>query len=205
MSRRTLSFEEACIEQTWDVAGVTGAAFVRWAVGSRTPLSRLSRSSEFLSHLEQAHDRLLEDSAAYVREMLARVREEALTSIEDELGWCEDTMAGRYAGTADVALLVARLTSSSVVTDMTEAYLRSGMVWGELYTQAAQAARLAEDAAEFEARMLSAEPVKARGHQGSGLWVQEVRRKVVAIRAVSVVTQNAVRGQGMRAFNDAAR
>lgn len=151
--------------------------------------------------------RMVEATQAPYANLCSLAARKALESIGEELDLCEATLAKKYAGISDEAVVAARGFADAMVLLSTEAYLEASLTvlpWfedrllSELHT-----AKSYEEDDDGLARLIAPAPLAVANHSGRGLWWKVLEHCNRMTREAEIATVNAVREHAMEQFNAA--
>ena len=189
--------------------GVAQEAFgAGWKRAKADPKA-LPKDARMMSRISEAHGRALAQSKPLVDTLLTTVLEMTIESISDELAWCEKTLAEKYAGLTEEAMLRVRSAGPEVwLTPRSTAYAVTADAAGTTFTAKAKqqvqyTAQYADDQARAGQRLFATTPIHVKGNGGRGIWWRTPSDLNAAIVEASITLQSQVRNAAMQAFNEA--
>lgn len=169
----------------------------------------LANDTTFGYAMATAMRQVLTATYADVVALTAKAVSLGLESIEDELGWCEETVGAKYRGTAVEGVTAARVVSEGLVTEAMSQYGQAATLGlqafqKDLQQQARLAAQRSEPVEVLQRRLFDSQPARLIGCSGRGVWWRPMSGLQAAARGVAIGLNNAVREAAMQGMNDAA-
>lgn len=167
-----------------------------------------AKLSSTVDALATAAAALVDATQAPFTNLCSMAARKALDSIGEELDLCESTLAKRYAGISDEAVVLTRRYANQMVMLMSEQYLtqtKTAVPWfresvaAELQTSLS----LKEPADVRLQRLIAPEPIRVPSHAGRGLWWKVLEQCNRTTREAEIACVNAVREHAMKMFNEA--
>ena len=214
MSDALLAAEETCfreIEYAFAVGHAIADPLLQKALKrSQGKIGPLLTDMKFQAGLTQAMTETIDATNADVAALTAQSVALSLESIEDELGWCEETLPARYKGTAVEGVTAVRDVSDDLVTEAMEQYRQATLLGVATFVRdATLQTRLALQRQEtpeiLVRRLFDASPAGLIGCSGRGVWWRPMSGLQAAARGVAIGLSNAVREGAMIGMNDASR
>jgi hypothetical protein len=150
--------------------------------------------------------RMVEDTKAPYAHLASASVRRALESIGEELDLCEQTLAKRYAGITDEAVVAARPFADELVLFSADAYLTASLTvlpWFQerLISETKTSTAKDEEHEVLLQRIFSPVPVSLVNHSGRGLWWKVLEHCNRICRESEIATVNGVRERTMALFN----
>lgn len=147
----------------------------------------------------------LSTEGLYAR-LVTKASDLALESIGLELDACEGTLAKKYAGLADEAVVGTREFRDLLLDYSVQAYTAGALTvvpWFEkrLTSELQTSKSLKEEPDVALSRLIAPKPVPLADHSGRGLWWKVLEHCHRTTREAEIATVNAVRQRAMEQFN----
>lgn len=214
LSDDLLVAEEECFARVQDVFTATAPAVDKMLTAgwrrAKKDIAALTRDARLQSDLLAAHQGAIAQTRVFVAFLAETSVAWSLDAIADELGWCEETVAKRYAGTANLGVAHARTVAGDLTVQTLSIHAQSetaALLWfgDQMRGQLLLAAQAGDDIDVVRGRILSPTPFRARGIGGRGIWHRTGSDVNASARGVCVGLMNRTRQAAMAGMNEAAR
>lgn len=210
LSDDLLSEEETCfrlIGHEYDSRLIAGVRTFQQAWISTPDPALVAADRVMVGKIQTLQRDAAQAARDHVTVLAGKARDMALAAIGDELAVCEETLAVRYRGVAEAAVMVAKETVDDLLiarmvafTDTSQwsvgqfaAILDEQLNLGSLYR---------EEEKQVQDRVFSARPVNLKGRSGRGVWWSATSDLNRAARDVSIRLSSQVRMAAMAGFNE---
>lgn len=152
---------------------------------------------------------LIEATQAPFANLCSTAARKALNSMGQELDLCESTVAKRYEGITDEAIVLTRRFANEMVMTMASEYLKSALTvtdWlrDQMAAELQTSLSLKEPADVRLSRLIAPTPIRVPNHRGRGLWWKALEHCNRVTREAEIACVNAIREHAMKMFNEAA-
>lgn len=213
LSDDTLKVEKTCslaVRRVFsDRMGVAVEAFgAGWKRAKANPMG-LRGDAKMRNRIFEAHDRATAQSQPLIEGLVQEILGMTVDSIREELLVCERTLAKRYGGVTDEAMLCLRAVEEDQwVRPRLVAYRESLVALRKEFRtdtrrQIQFAGTYKDDLAKASRRLFSTTPNRLQGNGGMGMWWRTTSSIDAAITTASITLQSQVRTAAMAAFNEA--
>jgi hypothetical protein len=156
--------------------------------------------------LVAAAKRMVEATKAPYANLVSVAVRKSLESMGEELDVCEATLAKRYAGISDEAIVACRPFADELVLFSADAYLQQALTvlpWfrERLISETQTSKDRGEDHEVLLSRVFGPVPVSLVNHSGRGLWWKVLEHCNRTCRESEIATVNTVRERAMSLFN----